>query len=263
MNKRLLVCNLAWLLITSAIVLHSCNSASAPAASPCSASQTCKEDYVDFMPPQFLLDAIARYKKYQWEGSKKEFAEKEKIQDFNDARSCWYSLDRLKNMICLTEKNACDSGWTDGMGIRFYYATYPDSAQQSYNNVVFDSTLKHFVNLTNHVPVGLHHTLFMVPTHYNSESHLDEDVYLIRKTNVPEKGAIPHILESRGGFVVNPNWGTLLDPKLSSSTVIFALGGGPTQTFDPSAKNQGLLCPPTCSNGATTVLNSADILGHP
>lgn len=89
--------------------------------------------------------------------------------DTKDAACIWFSLENMKAFIWKIESAMCRSGCTDKqLGIRIYYARYPDAATMASNN-----------NL-NMLPSDYeyHHTLFMVPTFQDAKSpdiHWDFD----------------------------------------------------------------------------------------
>jgi len=244
MKKQLILCNLAWLTITFLIITHT-GAATKETASTnhvFAPPPGCPEDYVDFLDPKFFFDGLERYKNIQWEASNNKLRSTPGVSsDFQDARSCWYSLRRLKNLICLTEANAARHNLTGELGIRFYYATYPDTATQEV--IPPGLSLPRIVN----VPVGLHHTLFMVPTHYNEQLKLDEDIYLVRtaRFNTTTKRYV--IQESNAGFVTAQKLMKMQNSAPGSPIKIMVLGQ--TASSDPSSKNQGMLCPPTCPPG--------------
>lgn len=243
MNKQLILCNLAWLTATLLIIAYSGTAKGNEQAHNLNFSPPapCTEDYVNFLNPRFFLDGIDRYKQLQWTASNAKLKASVPVNDqFQDARSCWYSLSRLKSLICLTERNASKYNLTGELGIRFYYATYPDTAQQE---VLLPGITKQ-VN----IPVGWHHTLFMVPTHYNEQLKLDEDIYLVRTTRFNADSRKEVIQESNTGFVTKPDWKKLQSAKPGQPNyMIMVLGQAVVN--QSSAQNQGMLCPPTCPPG--------------
>lgn len=261
MNKQLILCNLAWLTFTAIVIGYTGNANTARMDAPHevkSPPPACPDDYVSFMSPQFMLEGIGRYKKYQWDADNQALKTAGKVPaSFEDARSCWYSLDRLKNLICLTEKNALDSNWsTSELGIRFYYATYPENEQQEIESILHNPPIPGQINFRpTKADVGWHHTLFMIPTHFDRDTHLNEDIFLVRKAVSGGKPGIFRIQESNVRFTTTPNWAVLLNQK--SNTLLRVLALGEPLVTDPSGKNQGMLCPPSCI-GATATLSLAD-----
>lgn len=136
--------------------------------------------------------------------------------DFNDARSCWFSLDRLKKFVHSVEAYSKMANIDiDKLGIRCYYATYPG----------------HSEGLWNHEYAGCH-TLYLTPTYNNGKFNEDFD---------------PEISAARGEAVK-------LSDLITSEDVqqkLFLMGGSkPTNLFlndgvCDAFMNQGDLCPPS------------------
>lgn len=86
-----------------------------------------------------------------------------------DAACIWFSLENMKAFIWKIENAMCTKNCADkGLGIRIYYARYPDAAAITTNGDL------------NTLPSNYeyHHTLFMVPTFQdakNPEIHWDFD----------------------------------------------------------------------------------------
>jgi hypothetical protein len=83
-----------------------------------------------------------------------------------DARSAWFSLEIMKKFIWNIEHTACQQKCKLRLGIRIYYAKYPDSIA-----IGVDPELKNIIN----PEYALHHTLFMVPTYERHEGNVDFD----------------------------------------------------------------------------------------
>jgi hypothetical protein len=248
MKKLLLLGNLGWMLVLT-LVLTKCNDTK-PDTSP---SLTNCNDVkgVTGMNASFFLKGLARYRAFQLSASN------DKLRpltnpNFEDSRSCWYSIDTLKKFMCLIERYAqMDPDFdpaTSDLGIRFYYATYPDTEQQT----MLLKTGPNFLSKVINVSVGLHHTLFMVPTHHDKESDLDLDVFqpmTLRGSEIvaPDKKINPATL-------YHPDWQAMMK---SASTPLLILG---KTVSTPSSKNQGYLCPPCGGIDAATTLSKADQL---
>ena len=83
------------------------------------------------------------------------------IEKEEDTKSVWFSLDRLKNFIWHIEEQNCANGCNDSLGLRIYFAKYPDltaPAQAEFLDLI--GVPKAYSN---------HHTLFMVPTYKNEK----------------------------------------------------------------------------------------------
>lgn len=250
MKKLLLLGNLGWLLVLT-LAITKCNS-DKPGATPTLTS--CNDvTGVTGMTPDFFLQGLARYRELQLS------ADNAKIRplttpDFEDARSCWYSIDTLKKFMCLIEKYAAldpkyDPANSD-LGIRFYYATYPTTEQQPF-------LLKLGANVppsVKQINVGFHHTLFMVPTHHDKESDINLDVF--QPIQVRGSEIIMPDKKVNAATLYTPDWESYM--KSGAATKLLILGK--TSESTPSSKNQGSVCPPVCAGTAAATTGSADNL---
>jgi hypothetical protein len=88
-----------------------------------------------------------------------------------DTRSVWFSLDRLKKFIWNIERQNCLNGCAESLGLRIYFAKYPDlnnaDALDSIGLIGLIGVPKEYSN---------HHTLFMVPT-YENDNGVNVDYY--------------------------------------------------------------------------------------
>jgi len=248
MKKLLLLGNLGWILVLS-LFLTKCNDKK-PDTGP---SLTSCNDVkgVTGMDATFFLKGLARYRALQLSASNDKIRPHTN-ENFQDSRSCWYSLDTLKKFMCLIERYArMDPDFdpsTSDLGIRFYYATYPATEQQTMLLKIDSATPPKVIP----VSVGLHHTLFMVPTHHDKESDLDLDVFqpmTVRGSEIvaPDNKISPATL-------YHPDWQVMM--KSASSRLLIM---GQTIGF-PSSKNQGSACPPNCPTDAATTLSRVDLL---
>jgi hypothetical protein len=87
-----------------------------------------------------------------------------------DARSIVFPIETLKKFIWEIENKVRDIADTGELGIRLYYAKYPDIAAVKANPK--DPLYKDLHNLPD--PFSFHHTLFMVPT-YKGDNGIDID----------------------------------------------------------------------------------------
>ena len=95
------------------------------------------------------------------------------IEKEEDTKSVWFSLDRLKNFIWHIEEQNCANGCNDSLGMRIYFAKYPDLTDPG------QTPLLGLIGLPQNY--SNHHTLFMVPT-YKDESGDNIDFYPGGKT---------------------------------------------------------------------------------
>jgi hypothetical protein len=153
-----------------------------------------------------------------------------------DARSCWYSIDTLKKFICLMETYSKQVNISpDSLGIRFYYAVYPDSLLE---NPIYSRL----------------HTLFLVSTLKQNNANVDFDPrYLVsvaaRNPRVPidtgfiNSGLISNLAGRDPGYHLFE-----LDYIKGSNSTQDAAGGLTSATPSVMSRNQGQLCPnyPNC-----------------
>jgi len=248
MKKLLLLGNLGWILVLS-LFLTKCNDKK-PDTGP---SLTSCNDVkgVTGMDATFFLKGLARYRALQLSASNDKLRPLTN-ENFQDSRSCWYSLDTLRKFMCLIEKYArMDSAFdpsTSDLGIRFYYATYPVTEQQTMLLKIDSATPPKVIP----VSVGLHHTLFMVPTHHDKESDLDLDVF--QPMTVRGSEIVAPANKISPATLYHPDWQVMM--KSASARLLIM---GQTIGF-PSSKNQGSACPPNCPTDAATTLSRADQL---
>lgn len=138
-----------------------------------------------------------------------------------DARSVWFSLDRLKNFIWHIENQNCNKGCKDSLGLRIYYAKYPDFNDPSQPGLLgLDNVPKSYAK---------HHTLFMVPT-YKSENGVNVDFYPAGVCRAPIASSPTHTVAPENISIVH---------DISPYIFLFDVSGG---TGDP--QNHGGLIPP-------------------
>lgn len=75
-----------------------------------------------------------------------------------DACSVWFGLETIKRFIWEIESASCGNNCTDTLGIRIYYARYPENL----------SSVTEFADLN--PAYANRHTLFMVPTYWDEAS---------------------------------------------------------------------------------------------
>lgn len=263
MNKKLLLSNLCWLTITVAVIAHSCKSTPSTNTSPCPTPTVCTEDDANFLDATFFLEGIERYREHQWAASNNDLKINHGTNgEFQDARACWYSLARLEKMICLTRQKAAEDGIKGELGIRFYYATYPDATMQSVLVPTANAVGGTISSINEVKNVSWHHTLFMVPTRFNEELKLNEDIYMLPSPGRMEPRGNGEISESNVKSFTHPDWDLYMKHQGDPKYKVLVLGAAiPTPT--PSSINQGMLCPPTCLGAEESVYNSAAKLTIP
>lgn len=140
-----------------------------PSPTPCCPD---KNYSMELETPQYFSDVVARYRTSHYNidniyrnGEMVNNRPEKTMQNFNDARTCWFSLERLKKFICMIETNTTGKlPASSKLGIRFYYAAYPDTI----------STEKY----------KFHHTLFLTPTFSQGNINQDYEPRLSTKNNI-------------------------------------------------------------------------------
>jgi len=234
--KKFLPVSIIGLIVVALLIISGCNN---PSTSTNTSNTGCSNNFPGLETEEFLK-GIARYRQYQWNASNVRIrAELQTEPGYEDARACWYSIEQLKEFICEIEKNKPDS--VGELGIRFYYATYPDTQR----HVV----LFHAGNFTRgaKVNVGMRHTLFMVPTFRDKEINVD-----FYSTVLPGPESRP-VKNLNIKTLTNPDW----DTYMKTQTRLLVLGG--VYKTNASGENQGNMCPPTCPNPPSTI-SKADAL---
>jgi len=184
---------------------------------------TCTNDGFRGLTAKEFTSGVAKYKYTRADLINPLESTRTHTEAFQDARTCWYSLDTLKKYICLIEKYSSDINLPSSrLGIRFFYAVYPNTMNVGGQNY------------------GNHHTLFMVPTYSNGNENLNFDP---RYSAQNRSDSIPSIL------------------NLPASTQLFILDAAAISQSSERQyllKNQGQICPPACPGTVATELNNID-----
>lgn len=152
-------------------------------------------------------------------------------KDFVDARSCWYSIERLKRFIQIMEdySNLLSSNKKSELGIRFYYATYTEDSSILYDPLYAGC-----------------HTLYLVPTKKIGGFDIDFDPRALGSDGNPIFTRLDQLISGAPGA----------PEKESEETELFIMGGDETikdvvqqnmrfsDTNEDAPMNQGGLCPP-------------------
>jgi hypothetical protein len=127
----------------------------------------CK-DYSDVARVGVINASLAREmaNAYRADSGKKYIGNGREITSIPDATSIWFGLEKLKQFICEIESRKCRFNCSDELGIRIYYAKYPDSSRM--NTGQLRGLSGAYAN---------HHTVFMIPTYYDARTgnHIDFD----------------------------------------------------------------------------------------
>jgi hypothetical protein len=163
----------------------------------------CSDDFVSEpyapLPSSYASNLISNYRNNHWTfinsamHSGSAGSEYTAIAaDFNDSRSVWFDLKKLKRFIYEIESKSCTANVNSHLGLRFYYGQYPCDFTK---NPDFSGIPALYQGL---------HTLIMMPTYDDANGyHVDFDPTHVDGNGVPE--------------VVNCEWDnlTLLAPKLT------------------------------------------------
>lgn len=207
MKRTLIISNVFWVLLFSVFLFKNCTPE--PSAGKCAdlSKSYEKEPFTGF-PGE---TAYAMSQTYQ----KNHYAVFNRNLKTPDARSAWFSLDSLKKFIWHIEKATCElkEGDVSGLGIRFYFAEYPDA-----------ETMKKLRGLENADPeLAGKHTLFLVPTLQNEDGHVDFDAIGRWKSQKDRESGKSS--EAKAMFLVQP------EPPFGS------------------VMNHATLCPVACGTG--------------
>lgn len=256
MKKILLLSNLGWMLVTM-LIMANCTNNSNSANSICT---DCPSDNFYGVEASKFVKGLARYRNFKWNAiNKRDSAEINNGKPFEDARSCWYSIDTLKKFICLLEKYSQYVGsgiQHENLGIRFYYAAYDVSVNDTYQI----KTISKDAQSTYTQPLGLYHTLFMVPTYHDKEVNLDIDF--------DPRASCGKTIEEINQHPVNPD--QIVNPTAKdlfiwnkyladSTSKLFILDHTSVTAKTPSVQNQGRLCPPNCPTSVFSTLSQSDL----
>lgn len=168
--------------------------------------------------------------------------------DTLDARSAWFSLETLKEFIYNIEKASCCSTKLE-LGVRIYYAQYPNFLMPSYTS---NTTLINDLSTvaTDHIAYTLNHTVFMVPTYNFANKHIDFDPWHIGDCSHPTSIAdirnsfLPSGIPLFKSLILSPDqpqFGRLENKK--SATLNF-------DATNSLLQNHGNLCPPDDPSGS-------------
>jgi len=129
--------------------------------------------------------------------------------DKDDATSVWFSLTTLKKYLWEVEKKNCEQNCNDSLGIRIYFAKYPEATNEFWDQTGMIAVRDEYAN---------HHTVFMVPTYYLDGIHYDYDAFR-GKCRVPLKSTIgsPVPVENIL-FGDQQNHGSLIPPRAADGS---------------------------------------------
>lgn len=161
-----------------------------------------------------------------------------KVSD--DAHSVWFHLDSIKKFIYHIEKlSAKNKTNSDKLGLRFYYAAYPDTAKWSYDS---HSDLKDFLKDPEKIKYEKKHTIVMIPTIENSTGgNMDFNPADVKTYTL----GIDNPIKKKDGQINSADEATLQKPVMA----LTGSSAGSSIIDKTAAKNHGSLIPP----GSTSV----------
>jgi hypothetical protein len=119
-------------------------------------------DYSNYQPSEltagFIRDMVSMYKTNQLsaiQGSSTNAVA-------GDAQSIWFDIDTIKKFIFHIEKLSKQNGLNSKLGLRFYYAAYPNAAD--WGRAYYNGTLNAFATDPITAQYGGKHTLVILPT---------------------------------------------------------------------------------------------------
>ena len=253
MKQILLLGNLGWIFVLFLSTARYSTSQTAPATS----CVECTNDNFIGLKASDFYKGLARYRKFHWNViNNRVSAELNNGTPFQDARSCWYSIETLKKFICLLEKYASSGSLrftSKDLGIRFYYAAYDTSKFDSHFILTRDGSS----GLVK-TPLGMHHTLFLVPTYFDTELKQDVD-FDPRLSNGFTLDQI-----NKGANTVDastPNLQNLFiwnSAEKNPAANLLILTHTTISDKIPTWRNEGRLCPPNCSSAAASTISKVD-----
>jgi hypothetical protein len=213
--KKLFKIHISFLM--AAVLLVSCKGPENPESTNTKICHDCEHENFEGVPIANFMKDVARYNNTHVRNIRPDLAS----EGINPSRACWFSLDVIKRFVCLIESEAEKQNLSkDDLGIRFYYAVYPN---------------RHTVDGNEY---GKLHTLYMVPTMHQENENVDigllpqvySDIDTLKTT---------HTLWDLSKIDSNIK---VLILHTSSVKDIPSIGGRPPALI----QNQGQLCPPTC-----------------
>jgi hypothetical protein len=224
--KRLLILS-NFILLGIIVLMHSCTD------SPGRVVQNPDKDslkaHFNGITLQEFASGVARYKT-----THSDLIEKDPYfqgKNFQDARSCWFSISTLKEFISSIEISSAKLKINpDSLGIRFYYGVYPETSKPG---------IDHF-----NVADASRHTLFLVPTFSKGPEFQNVD-FDPRKSTTP----LAEIIKRELGDKIKIG---AAQPKALVLSTQASTGVSSPIT------NMGQLCPAFCNTSSQNTLSSID-----
>jgi len=142
----------------------------------------------------------------------------------DDSRAVWFSLDSIEKFIFKIKQTMCKCSNKHELGLRMYYAEYPDLTNYNPPTADYFSTVN--------PQFGKRHTLFMVPTYSDGNFDYDFDPFHLGEGGCDRPSTICELFGSDSTFM-----------------------GGNMMALCPNdskgIKNHGNMCPPLCPENAS------------
>jgi len=152
-----------------------------------------------------------------------------------DAQSIWFDLETLKEFVYHIENETIKNDKTKSdkdLGIRIYYATYPEKDNFGWAKKEYDNILNNFGNNSETSKYDKLHTLVMIPTRKEGKLNIDFNPLDINTYN-----------QSLKSKELSNYWRNPLIPITNNQNKYILSIGGPITT-KTSAQNHGSLIPP-------------------
>ncbi|MGC4101576.1 hypothetical protein [Ferruginibacter sp.] len=215
MKKILILCNL---LLLAVIFFLSCNHDDIKKADEALWEKQCKNKLCgDYEAGSWSGKINAVFARQIADNYQKDIAKNFIWRDGNntgseDARSIWFSLETIKKFIWIIESNQCKKNCRDSLGIRIYYARYPEAKDPIWKTP----------GLAPEARYAGHHTVFMIPTYWDPRDSMHHDFDPMSRI-------------CRGPFDTSAT--------AKPTTIFFEFTG------DPDGQNHGNLIPPDLNSG--------------
>jgi hypothetical protein len=243
----------AGMITVGAFIFFACQKSAVPPQESFKSCYKCKQDEFYGLTVDEFMEGVARYKHTHVKAVN---ADPYMVSNRLEAsRSCWYSIDTLKKFICLIEQYSKKVDVKpEDLGIRFYYAVYPSTGPIVQNGDNYKSM----------------HTLFMVPTVQGPDSipvdfdprYSAQNIEKAKdKTDTDNQDSATY----RKSKDIDPKHKYYTITELDKSVKLFMLetkSANAAASTSGMVKNQGMLCPPTCTSLSSSTLQAVDA-AHP
>lgn len=177
-----------------------------------------RKDYTDHEVPGLISIQAAQMisEAYAKDAGKKYVTIDNVITEAEDARCIRFGFEKIKSYIWQIEQRFCGRNCDSlKLGMRFYYAKYPDKALCDSLGVDKKYAMKH--------------TVFMVPTYFDGQRHVDFDPFYFGQADICKPTPLSELVKNKGYLQKKP-------------MVIMAIADG-------DVDNHGGLMPPPAGTG--------------